>query len=61
MILSQALDTSPPVRGCTGKRSFASHLLAAKHAKWMRRKYDAPLAAYHCKSCRAWHIGGRED
>ena len=50
-----------PIRGCTGKRSFASQPQAAKHAKWMRRKYDTPLAEYHCPACREWHIGGTED
>lgn len=52
--------TDTTIHGCSGKKAFATMTSAKKHAKWMRRKYDEPLAAYHCKHCRMFHIGGTE-
>ncbi len=53
--------TPPPIRGCTGKRAFATQPQAAKQAKWMRRKYDAVLVEYHCDACRGGHIGEPDE
>lgn len=43
--------------GCTGKKPFGTMQAARRRAKIMRRKYDKPLEAYHCRHCRAFHIG----
>ena len=53
--------TDQPVHGCTGKMAFNTQKRAARHAKWMRRKYHNCLTEYHCTHCHMWHIGEFDD
>ena len=53
--------TDQPVHGYTGKMAFSTQNRAARHAKWMRRKYHNCLTEYHCQHCRMWHIGEFDD
>lgn len=47
--------------GCTGKGAFDTAARAERYAAKMRRDKHGRLAAYHCKACHLWHIGGLED
>lgn len=42
---------------CAGKSAIPTRRLALKVAESMRRRHEAPLGAYRCDFCHAWHIG----
>lgn len=54
-------DAETHVRGCTGKKAFASMAEAKRRAKLMRQKYNEPLVAYRCPHCHMAHIGGADE
>ena len=48
-------------QGCTGKGVFTTAARDAEYARKMRRNHESRLAAYHCRHCHQWHIGGLEE
>lgn len=45
-------------RGCSGKRCYENHAIAARMAQRVRRQHDdAKLHAYKCRHCHSWHVG----
>jgi len=42
---------------CAGKQTYPSRSAAERVAKIGRRRKDAPLQAYFCRTCRAYHVG----
>lgn len=50
------------VIGCSGKRQYPKFSDAARVAVLVRRNKDGErTAAYKCKHCAKYHIGGRGD
>jgi hypothetical protein len=50
-----------PGRGCQGKRSYESFLVAQRMARNTRRHRDARVHAYHCHHCHLFHVGENDD
>jgi len=58
------VTTDQPVKvrhGCTGKQAFTRFDDARYRAKRIRSRSGAPVAAYHCRHCHQYHVGGNED
>jgi hypothetical protein len=50
---------NPPAVHCVGKQSFDSPSLALAVSKRKTRRNSNSMQAYHCPSCRKWHLGSR--
>lgn len=48
-------------RGCDGKRQYASFAAAALAARQICFHRAGKVHAYHCVSCRLFHVGGLEE
>lgn len=50
-----------PKHGCTGKLAFLQFAEADRRAKRIRERTGDPVAAYHCRHCHRYHVGGTLD
>lgn len=50
-----------PVHGCTGKSAFTEFAEADRRAKRIRERTGDALAAYYCRHCQKYHVGGLEQ
>lgn len=54
------LSPAGTLRGCSGKRQYATFVEARRLAVRVRRQKEDAVEAYHCRHCHHFHLGAPE-